>query len=106
MKHLIKFAVVASLAAAAFSVRAADKEITVTGTGCCAKCELKKADKCQNVVSVKDGDKTTLYYLKGDVSQAFHKNLCTSTMKVKVTGTASKDGDKNLIAVTKIEEAK
>jgi hypothetical protein len=105
MKHLIKFAVAASLAAAVFTVRAAEgKDLTVTGTGSCAKCELKKSDKCENVVSVKDGDKTTLYYLTGDVSKSFHKNLCSGTAKITVSGKATKDGDKNLIAVSKIEK--
>ena len=107
MKNLLKFAVVAALAGSVLTVRAADaKDVTVTGTGACAKCELKKADSCQNVVQVKDGDKTTTYFLTGDVSKAFHKNLCSSTMKVTVTGKATQDGDKNMIAVTKIEAAK
>ena len=107
MKHLLKFAVAAALAGGFLTVRAADaKEVTVTGTGACAKCELKKSDSCQNVVQVKDGDKTTTYFLTGDVSKAFHKNLCSSTMKVTVTGKATQDGDKNMIAVTKIEAAK
>jgi len=107
MKNLLKFAVVAALAGSLFNLRAAEgKDVTVTGTGCCAKCELKKSDKCQNVVAVKDGDKTTTYYLTGDVSQAFHKNLCSTTMKVTVSGKSTMDGDKHLIAVTKIEAAK
>ncbi|HRI11579.1 MAG TPA: DUF6370 family protein [Verrucomicrobiota bacterium] len=108
MKLLLKLAVAASLAAGLLQVRAAEgKDLTVTGTGCCAKCELKKNDKCQNVVQVKDGDKTVLYFLTGDVSTAFHKdNLCSGTKKITVTGKYTKDGDKNLIAVTKIEAAK
>lgn len=107
MKHLLKFAVAAALAGGLLTVRAADaKDVTVTGTGACAKCELKKADSCQNVVQVKDGDKTTTYFLTGDVSKAFHKNLCSSTMKVTVSGKATQEGDKNMIAVTKIEAAK
>ena len=107
MKHLLKFAVAAALAGGFLTVRAADaKDVTVTGTGACAKCELKKADSCQNVVQVKDGDKTTTYFLTGDVSKAFHKNLCSSTMKVTVSGNATHAGDKTLIAVTKIEPAK
>lgn len=108
MKNLIKLLSIAALAAGIVNVRAADegKDVKLTGKGMCAKCELKAADKCQNVVQVKDGDKTINYFLTGDVSQAFHKKLCTSTAKVNVEGKLTKDGDKMLVAVTKIEEAK
>lgn len=107
MKNLFKFIAAAAIAAGMLSVRADDgKDVKLTGQGMCAKCELKLADKCQNVVQVKDGDKTTTYYLTGDVSKAFHKNLCSTTAKVNVEGKCTKDGDKLVVAVTKIEAAK
>ncbi|MBX3731988.1 MAG: hypothetical protein KF791_05290 [Verrucomicrobiae bacterium] len=107
MKSLSKIVVVAAIAAAAVAVRADEgKEVKLTGEGMCAKCELKSADSCQNVVQVKDGDKKTTYYLTGDVSKAFHKNLCSTTAKVNVEGTCTKDGDKLVVAVTKIEAVK
>lgn len=81
------------------------KEVTLSGEGKCGKCALKKTEKCQNVVEVKDGDKTTVYFLTGDVSTAFHKNLCSATAKVKVTGEASEKDGKHEIKVTKIEKA-
>ena len=104
MKHLAKLTFAVALAGGFLTVNAAEK--TVTGEGSCAKCNLKKADSCQNAVSVKDGDKTTVYFLTGDASKAFHKNLCSGSMKVTVTGTPSKDGDKHVLAVSKIEAAK
>lgn len=107
MKNLIKLLAAAAIASGIFSVQADDgKAVTLTGEGTCAKCGLKTADKCQNVVQVKNGDKTTTYYLTGDVSQAFHKNLCSATAKVNVEGKCTKDGDKLVVAVTKIEAAK
>jgi len=107
MKNLIKLIAAAAIAAGILSVRADDgKDVKLTGQGSCAKCELKLADKCQNVVQVKDGDKTTTYYLTGDVSKAFHKNLCSTTAKVNVEGKCTKEGDKLVVAVTKIEAAK
>jgi len=105
MKTMFKLITVAVLALGLTAARAADKEVTLTGEGKCAKCALKKTDTCQNVVEVKDGDKTKTYYLTGDVSKAFHKNLCSETAKVKVTGAASDKDGKLELAVTKIEKA-
>jgi hypothetical protein len=83
---------------------AADKEVTITGEGKCAKCALKKSDTCQNVVEVKNGDQTKVYYLTGDISKGFHKNVCTTTAKVKATGIQTEKDGKLELAVTKIEK--
>ncbi len=98
MKKLIAF----SLVAAALSLSAAAKEVTLTGEGKCAKCALKKADKCQNVVEVKDGDKKVTYYLSGDASNKFHKEICGETKKVEVTGEVSEKDGQKWLAVSKI----
>lgn len=87
---------------AAFAVSAAAKEVTVNGDGKCAKCALKKADKCQNVVEVKEGDKTVTYYLSGDASQKFHKEICGDTKKVEVKGEVSEKDGQKWIAVKSI----
>jgi len=91
---------------AAQIVASVTDEVTLTGEGKCAKCALKKSDTCQNVVEVKKGDKTTLYYLTGDASKGFHKNLCSGSAKVKVSGKASEKDGKNELEVTKIEPGK
>ena len=107
MKSLLKFAIVAALTLGATSLRAEDKAVTLTGEGKCAKCALKIADKCQNVIEVKNGDKTTIYYLTGDVSKAFHSdNLCSGSKQITVTGTPSEKDGKMMVAVTKIAAAK
>lgn len=105
MKNLLKFV---SIAALSFSVSAfaADKEVTLSGEGKCAKCALKKSDSCQNVLEVKNKDATKLYYLTGDVSKAFHGEICSKTKDVKVVGVSSEKDGKNYIAVTKIEVVK
>jgi len=91
------------------SVRAAEKEKEqeLKGEGCCLKCELKKADSCQNVISVKDKDgKSTLYVLEqNDVSKAFHSTLCKGTTKVVAKGVVKKQGDKHILVASKIEKA-
>lgn len=87
---------------------AAEKgEVTVTGEGKCAKCALKEADKCQNVIEAKeDGKKVTYYLTKNEVSNDFHDNICKGPKQVTATGTVKEvDGKKELTA-SKIELAK
>jgi hypothetical protein len=104
MKSTSKF-IAAALLTLGFAATGFAKEVTLTGEGKCAKCALKKSDSCQNVVEVKNGDKTTVYYLTGDVSKGFHKNLCSATAKVKVSGEASEKDGKHELKVSKIEKA-
>lgn len=101
MKHLIALAAIAALSTAAMA-----EDVTLTGEGKCLKCALKKADKCQNVVEVKDGDKTTIYHLVGDVSKKFHGELCSETKKITVTGALEKKDGHAEVAVTKIAAVK
>jgi len=88
------------------SVRAEDAEKEIKGEGLCLKCELKKADKCTNAIRVKEKDgKETLYILEAnDVSNAFHKNVCSAVVKVVAKGMVKKDGDKNILVASKIEK--
>ena len=104
---LLTALVVVGLTIPAFlQVRAADEK-TVTGEGKCAKCALKETDSCQNVVQVKEGDKTVTYYLvHNDVSKKFHDNICKETKKITVTGTVKEVDGKQQLTPTKIELAK
>jgi hypothetical protein len=87
------------------SVRAEDAEKEIKGEGLCLKCELKKADKCTNAIRVKKDGKETLYVLEAnDVSNAFHKNVCSAVVKVVAKGKVKKDGDKNILVASKIEK--
>lgn len=105
MKNLLKFAAVAALAYST-SVFGA-KEVSMTGEGKCLKCALKKSEKCQNVLEVKDGDKTKLYWLVGPVSKEYHHdNLCSATKKITVTGELKEEDGNQKIEVAKIVDAK
>ena len=85
----------------------ADEEKTITGEGKCAKCALKETKACQNVVQVKEGDKTVTYYLvQNDVSKKFHDNICQESKKVKATGTVKEVDGKMQLTPTKIELVK
>jgi RecG-like helicase len=84
------------------------KERTITGECKCAKCALKEADKCQNVIEAENakGRKVKYYLADNDVSKDFHKNVCKEAKKVTVTGTVKKVDGKNELTATKIELAK
>jgi hypothetical protein len=79
------------------------KEVKLAGTVCCAKCELKKADKCHTVIVVKKNDKETIYWFDATGSDKYHKEICTETKEGTVTGTVKKDGDKMIVTVSKVE---
>jgi hypothetical protein len=82
--------------------------VTLKGDGMCAKCGLKAADakKCQNVVVVTKGDKKTVYYLTGKLSDGVHKSMgfCSASkdepVKIEVKGNCEKKDDKLVVTVT------
>jgi hypothetical protein len=85
-------------------VRAAD-EVTVKGTFTCAKCDLKETSACQNVLQVKDGDKTVTYYMvANDLSKGSHGACCKAPVaNISVTGTVEEKDGKKWITASKIE---
>ena len=88
------------------SAFAEDKEVTVTGEGKCAKCSLKKADKCQNVIEAKENGKKVTYWLaQNETSKSFHDNICKEAKKVTATGTVKEEDGKKVLTVSKIELA-
>lgn len=106
-----RIAVLASLVvlglASVTSAFAADKEVTITGEGKCAKCQLKEASKCQSVIQTKeDGKKVTYYLAKNEKSDDFHDNICKAPQKVTATGTVKEEDGKKILTVSKIELAK
>ena len=73
-----------------------------------AKAEPKKADakECQNVLVVKNGDKTDEYYVeKNDVSTKFG-HVCKGQKDAVVTGTVTEKDGKKWISPTTMEEKK
>lgn len=83
---------------------AADKEVTIKGEGQCAKCSLKETKTCQNAIKASDGK--TYYLAENDTSKAFHKTLCTDKVAVSAVGTVKEVDGKQMLTVSKIEEAK
>ena len=85
----------------------AGEETTVTGKVMCAKCTLKKADatKCQDVLVVKDGEKTAEYYVEKNAVAAKFGHVCGGEKPAVVTGTVSEKDGKKWIAPSKMEAA-
>jgi hypothetical protein len=95
---------------AALSLQAQDKkegkEETIKGSITCAKCDLKKAEKCATVI--KDGDK--VYYFDKDSHKKYHGDVCTTAKDGTVKGTVKKEKDgekeKMIVTVTSLEYKK
>ncbi|HEX4263636.1 MAG TPA: DUF6370 family protein [Verrucomicrobiae bacterium] len=97
-------ALVGLLAIPAF---AADKEVTITGEGTCAKCALHETSKCQNVIQTEENGKKVTYYLTDNsTSKDFHENVCKKPEKVTATGVVTEENGKKILTVSKIEAAK
>jgi hypothetical protein len=84
------------------------KEVTLKGTMMCAHCALNEGDKCQNVLQVKEGDKTVNYYFvdKGN-GESYHAEICGGGKKdATVVGKVSEQAGKKMITPSKVEYAK
>ena len=77
----------------------AAKEVTLEGKITCPKCDLGEVEKCATVIKVKD----KLYWFDTKSNAKYHKEICKAAMEGTVTGKVTKDGDKMIISVTKLE---
>jgi len=105
MKTIVKLGLAVALAVGLVAGATAGDDVTLTGKVVCAKCALKKADakECQNVLVVKDGDKTAEYYVeKNDVAKAFG-HPCTGEKDAVVTGKVTEKDGKKWISATKMD---
>ena len=82
------------------------KEVTLTGTITCAKCDLKLQDKCNTVIKVTKDGKDTVYFFDKASNKKYHSDTCQEAKMGTVTGTVSEKDKKHTISVTKLEYAK
>jgi Family of unknown function (DUF6370) len=80
-----------------------DKEVTLKGEICCAKCELKVAKNCATVIKVKEDGKDVVYYFDDAGHKKNHKEICTEVKEGTVTGKVSEKDGKKIITVSKVE---
>jgi hypothetical protein len=107
MKTIRFVSLFAAMTAIAVSAFAADKEVTLTGMGQCAKCSLGKTESCQNAIVVKQDGKDTTYLLaENEVSKKFHEEVCDSVKAVRVTGVVKETNGQKEIVASKIELVK
>ena len=110
MTRLVYALAAAALLGLPWDLSADDKkEVKVTGTLVCGKCQLKETAKCSNVLQVKEKDKVVNYYLddKGN-GETYHEGVCggDKVENVTVTGTATEKDGKKRIKPTKVELTK
>lgn len=83
------------------------KEVTLKGKLVCGKCTLKETEGCSNVLQVTGADKKTVNYYLQDKAKAepYHKGICPpgSSSEATVTGAVTKQGEKMLLKVSKID---
>ncbi len=108
MKSLTVLFVAAALVIGVTSLASAAVDKTLTGNVMCAKCTLKKADAktCQDVLVVKNGDKTEEYYITKNAVLEKFGHTCTGQKGAVVTGAVSQKDGKTWITPTKMEEQK
>jgi len=100
-------AIIALAGLLAIPAFAADKEVTVTGLGQCAKCALHETKECQNTITTEEhGKKVTYYLAENDKSKDFHDNICKKSEKITATGVLSEKDGKKVLTVSKIEAVK
>jgi hypothetical protein len=99
------FALVAMVAAAdeKKEEKKGGKEVTLTGTITCAKCDLKEADKCATVIKTEKDGKTVVYYFDADSHKKNHKKICTTPTKGTVKGTVSEKDGKKWVKVSDVK---
>src|SRR5262245_47233997 len=103
-KALSLLAVLALVFAFTLSAHAqAPKEVTLKGTICCGKCELKVDAACATVIKVKEAGKDVVYYFDPAGHKAHHKAICTEPKEGTVKGTVTKQGAKMIIKVSDVK---
>jgi hypothetical protein len=87
-------------------VAPAAAETTLTGSVMCAKCTLKKAEKCQDVLVVKgDNGATTEYYVAKNETSEEAGHACTKEYKATVTGEVTEKDGQKWITASKIQKS-
>jgi len=102
MKKLI--VLIASIALSLPLLAGEGKEVTLEGTGLCAKCSLGEAEKCTNALQVKGKDGKVMTYLFTE-NMAHGKYFCQGkTENLLVTGVVKKEDGKLMIVPAAVKE--
>jgi hypothetical protein len=104
MKSLIQAGLALTLALCLTPACSADESLlTLDGSVMCGKCALGKADSCQDVLVVAEGDAKGQYWIvKNEVSKGFG-HVCDSEKPARVTGSVSEKDGQTWITPTAME---
>lgn len=102
MKKLLSLAALIALPFAAMAGESG-KEVTLEGTGMCAKCTLNEADSCTNALQTTDADgKVTTYIFTENIKHREH--FCQGkTEDLVVKGTVTEKDGKLLLDPVSVE---
>jgi len=79
------------------------KEVTLKGKITCAKCDLKLEKACATVIVAKKDGKDVTFYFNKDSNAKYHDDICAEAKTGTVTGTVTKEGKKQIIAVKELK---
>jgi hypothetical protein len=105
MKKLLTLAAALAFSVGLYAADEAPKEVTLEGTGTCAKCDLGTAEKCTNVMIVtnKKNGKTRNVAFTNNLEHG--KYFCKGpTEGLVAKGTMSKVDGKNVFTATSVEK--
>lgn len=84
-------------------LQAEGKQVTLKGLITCAKCDLKKAKKCETVIVVNKDGKEVIYYFDRKSHRAHHRKVCRAGKEGTVVAKCQKKGDRFVLSVSKVE---
>jgi hypothetical protein len=82
------------------------KEVKLTGSITCAKCDLGEAKKCETVIVVKEKDKKLVYHFDKESHKKYHGDTCQAAKEGTVTGTTAEVDKKWVVTVKSLEYKK
>jgi hypothetical protein len=82
--------------------KAEPKDVKLTGTITCAKCDLNIEKKCATVIVVKDKGKDVIYYFDKDAGKKYHGDTCQEAKKGTIEGSYVVTDKKNILSVKKL----
>ncbi len=105
MKKLLSLVAALAFSAGLYAADDAAKEITLKGTGTCAKCDLGTAEKCTNVMIVTNKKNGKVRNVMFANNLEHGKYFCKGpTEGLVAKGTMSKVDGKNVFTATSVEK--
>jgi len=90
-------------AAAPAAAAAEAKEVSLSGTMVCGKCNLKETAECQDVLKVTEGKAEVKYYLVDNaVAKENHGPVCGGSKKATVKGVVGEKDKKKILTASAI----